>query len=110
VVYSARVTVLEGVDDLDEYALDQLVVSEERELFDDGLKIAGAEVVDKEGVFAGINLTMEGEHMLVGRDSSVERCFVRVGLLYALYCIRRSRLGVDGTIDNTERSRTQNFL
>lgn len=109
--YSARVAVLEGVDDLDEYALDQLVFSEEGELSDDGVKIAGAEVVDEEGVFASFNLTMEGEHMWVGRDSSVEHCFAtRVGLLYALDCIGRSRLSVNGTIDNAESSRTQDFL
>jgi len=64
--YSARVAVLEGVDDLDEYALDQLVFSEEGELSDDGVKIAGAEVVDEEGAVTTIDLAMESEDMGVG--------------------------------------------
>lgn len=114
-VHPARVAVLEGIDDLNEYALDQLVVSEECEVSDDGVEIAGAEVVDEEGVFAGINLAMEGEDMWVGRYSSVERRFarlmvVRAGLPYVLDRIGRSRFGVDGTIDNAESSRTQDFL
>jgi hypothetical protein len=38
---STRVTILDCVDDLDEHALDQLVLSEERERPDDGVKIDG---------------------------------------------------------------------
>ena len=64
-VYSAGVAVLEGVDDLDEYTLYQLILSEEGELSDDGVKIARAEVIDEEGIFSCINFTMEGEYVWV---------------------------------------------
>jgi hypothetical protein len=54
------------VDNLDEDTLDQLIISEERELLDDSVKIASTEVVDKEGVAARINLTVECENVRVG--------------------------------------------
>ena len=65
-VDSARVAILDRVDDLDEHALDQLVLSEERELADDGVKIASAEVVDEEGEVARVDLAMEVEDVWVG--------------------------------------------
>jgi hypothetical protein len=49
VVDSTRVAVLDCVNDLDEHVPDQLILSEERELPDDGVKITGTEVVDEEG-------------------------------------------------------------
>ena len=58
-------TILDCVDDLDEHALDQLVLSEERELPDDGVKIASTEVVDEEGEVARVDLAMEGEDVWV---------------------------------------------
>ena len=66
VVDSTRVTVFDRVDDLDENALDQLVLSEERELPDDGVKIAGTEVVNEEGEVTRVDLAMEREDMWVG--------------------------------------------
>ena len=66
VVDPARVAVLDCVDDLDEHAFDQLVFSEESELPDDGVKIAGTEVVDEEGEAARVDLAMEREDVWVG--------------------------------------------
>jgi hypothetical protein len=66
VVNPTRVAKVKRVDDLDEDTLDQLIVSEERELPDDGVKIASTEVADKEGVAARINLTVECENVRVG--------------------------------------------
>ena len=65
-VDSTTVAKLDRVDDLDEHALDELVLSEERELADDGVKIAGTEVIDKEGEVARVDLAMEGEDVWVG--------------------------------------------
>ena len=64
-VDSTRVTILDCVNDLDEHALDQLVFSEEPELPDDRVKIAGTEVVDEEREVARIDLAMEGEDVWV---------------------------------------------
>ena len=111
-VDSTRVAILYRVDDLDEHALDKLVFSEERELADDGVKIASAEVVDEEGEVTRVDLAMEGEDVWVGRDPGMELGFaslVVVGL-HALDGILRSRLGVDGTIDDAEGPRTQDGL
>ena len=54
-----RVAVLERIDNLNEYALDQLILSEERELSDDRVEIASTQVVDKKGIAAPIDLTVE---------------------------------------------------
>ena len=104
-------TILDCFDDLDEHALDQLVLSEERELPDDGVKIAGTEVVDEEGEVARVDLAMEGEDVWVGRNSSMELGFaslvvILVVPLDALDGIVGTRFGVDGTIDNAEGPRT----
>jgi hypothetical protein len=114
-VYATRVAVLEPVDDLDEYALDQLVLSEEGELSEDRVKIARAEVVNEKGIFSRIDLAMQGENVWVGRDSGMELGFaslivVRVGLLNALDCVVRSGLGMDSSIDDAESSSTQDCL
>ena len=61
-----RVAKVKRVDDLDEDALDQLIVSEERELHNGGVKIASTEVANKEGVAARIDLTVECEYVRVG--------------------------------------------
>jgi len=79
------------------------------------VKIASTQVIDEEGIAAGVDLTMEGEHVWVGRHSRMELRFaslvvVGVGLLYALDSIVRSRLGVDSTIDDAEGPRTQDCL
>jgi hypothetical protein len=60
--------ILKRIDDLDENALNQFVLSEEREFPDGGVKIASTdlEVVDEEGEEARVNLTMECEHVRVG--------------------------------------------
>jgi hypothetical protein len=114
-VYSTRVAVLEPVDDLDEYALDQLILSEEGELSEYGVKVARAEVVDEEGIFSRIDLAMQGENVWVGRDSGMELGFaslivVRLRLLNAFDCVVCSGLGIEGSIDNAESSRTQDCL
>ena len=57
---------LDCVDDLDEHAPDQIILSEERELPDDGVKIAGTEVVDEEREVARVDLAMKGEDVWVG--------------------------------------------
>ena len=74
-VVPTRVAVLDCVDDLDEHAPDQLILSEERELPDDGVKIAGTEVVDEEGGAARVDLAMEREDVWVGRNSGMELGF-----------------------------------
>ena len=63
---AALVTVLERIDDLDEDALDEFIIAEERARLDDRLKIAGADIVDVEDVTALMNLTMEGEYVGMG--------------------------------------------
>jgi len=80
------------------------------------VKIASTQVIDEEGIAARVDLTMECEHVWVGRHSRMELRFaslVVVGgvvLLYALDGIVRSRLGVEGTIDDAEGPRTQDCL
>jgi len=66
VVDPTGMAILKRIDDLDEHALDQLVLSEERELPDDGVKIASTEVIDEEREEARVNLTMECEHVRMG--------------------------------------------
>lgn len=57
----AGVAEVECINDLEEDTLDQLIISEECELPDDGLEIAGTEIVDEEHVMARIDFAMEGE-------------------------------------------------
>lgn len=59
----AGVTEIERIDDLDEDTLDQIVISEERELLDDRVEIASTEVIDKEDVAACIDLAMDGKNI-----------------------------------------------
>lgn len=49
------------INDLDEDALDQLVISEECEPFDDRVEVSSAEVIDEEDVATSIDLAMEGK-------------------------------------------------
>ena len=42
----ALVVVLERVDDLDEDALDEFIIAEERARLDDRVKIAGTDIID----------------------------------------------------------------
>lgn len=112
---SLRMAIFQGIDDLDEHPLDQLILSEESELPDYRAKISSTQVIYEEGIAARVDLTMEGEYVWVGRHSRMELGFaslvvVGVGLLYALDCIVRSRLGVSGTIDDAEGPRTQDCL
>ena len=74
-VNPTRVAVLERIDNLNEYALDQLILSEEREFSDNRVKIASTQVVDKKGIAARIDLTVECEYVGMGRDSGVELLF-----------------------------------
>ena len=112
VVDPTRVAEVEPIDDLDKDVPDQLVFSEEGVLLDDGVEIASTEVVDEEHVVARIDLAMEGKDVGVERNFFMEISFAGyvVGLLYALDSIVRSGACVDGAINNTERTRTQNRL
>jgi len=109
VIDPAGVAKVEGVDDLDEDALDQLVVSEEGELLDDRVEIASTEVIDEEDVASRIDLTMEGKDVGVERNSLMKLCFAGyvVGLLDALDGIVCSRTCVDSAVDDPERTRAQ---
>jgi hypothetical protein len=107
VVDPSRVTEVKRVDDLDEYTLYKLIVSEEREVPDDGVKVAGAEVVNEEGIGARVNLTVECKNILVERNSRMKTSFaslatVQIVLLYTLDGIVRSRSGVDCAIHDTK--------
>ena len=111
----AGVAKVKRVDDLDEYTLDQLVLSEESKLPDEGVEIASAEIIDKEGVVARIDLTMECEYVGVGRNPRMELGFaglimVGVCLLYTLDGIVCSRSGVNRAINNAKSPRTQDRL
>jgi hypothetical protein len=80
-VNPTRVAEIKRVDDLDEDALDQLILSEECELLDDGVKVAGAEVVSKKDIRARIDLTMEREYIGVGRNSRMEAGFAALAVV-----------------------------
>ena len=81
VVDSTAVAEIKRVDDLDQDVLDQLVLSEERELLDDGVKVAGAEVVDEVGIRARVDLTMECEYIGVVRNSRMEAGFTTLAVV-----------------------------
>jgi len=61
VIDPAGVAEVERINDLDENALDQFVLSEECELSDDRVEVASTEVIDEEDVSASIDLAMEGK-------------------------------------------------
>ena len=69
---AAFVAVLERLNDLDEGALDEFILAEERDLLYDRVKIAGAKIVYVEGVTALVDFTMEGENVGVGRDMGMD--------------------------------------
>jgi len=96
---------VEGVDDLDEDTLDQLVVSEEGEPPDDGVETTRTEVIDEEDV------TARSISRWKVRNSLMVLCLAGyvVSLLYALDGIASvcSRTCVESTVDDAERTRTQ---
>ena len=110
---AALVAVLERIDDLDEDALDEFILAEERSRLDDRVKIAGAEIVDVEGVTALVDLTMEGEHVGMGRDAGMELPLASLIVLVSFLLdtfdgIFDPGLGVEGAVYNAECPRTQN--
>lgn len=114
-VNSTRVAEIERIDDLDDDTLDLLVLSEERELLDDGVKVAGAEVVDEVGIGARVDLTMECEYVGVRGNLRMQAAFaslaiVRVVLLYTLDGIVCSSSCVDRAIHNAKSPSTQDRL
>ncbi len=101
------VAVLERVDDLNEDALDEFILAKERDLLYDRVKVAGAKIVHVEGVAALVELTMEGEHVWVGRDTSMElslASMIMLGtlLLDALDGVVYAGVGVDSAVDNAK--------
>ena len=104
VIHATRVTVLEGVDDLNEDALDEFILAEERGLLYDRVKIASTEVVYVEGVGALVELTMEGEYVRVRRDTSMEPFLASTVtlLLDALDGIVHTGVDVDSAVDNAK--------
>ena len=109
----ALVAVLERIDDLDENALDEFIIAEESARLDDRLKIAGADIVDVENVTALVDLTMEGEHVGMGRDAGMELPLASLMVLASFLLdtfngIIDPSLGVESAVDNAECPRTQN--
>ena len=112
---AAVVTVLERIDDLDEDALDEFILAEEHDLLHDRVKIAGAKVVYEEGVAALVDLTMEGEHVGVRRDTGMELplagLMIAVSLLLDTFDgISYPSLGVESAVYDAKGPRTQNGL
>ena len=66
VINAMCMTVLERVNDLNEDALDEFILAEERDLPYGRMKVAGAKVVYVEGVGALVELTVEREYVRVG--------------------------------------------
>ena len=112
---SSFVAVLERIDDLDEDALDEFILAEERDLPYDRVKIASAKIVYVESVVTLVDLTMEGEDVGVGRDTGMELplagLIIFVSLLLDTFDgILYPRLDVDSAIYDAEGPRTQNGL
>ena len=109
---TALVAVLERVDDLDEDALDKFVLAEEHAFPDDGVEVAGADIVYVEGVTALVDLAMESEHVGVGRDAGMELPLASLIILVSLLLhtfdgIFYAGLGVEGAVYDAECPRTQ---
>jgi hypothetical protein len=115
VINATCVAILERVNDLDEDTLDEFILAKERGLLHDRVKVAGTEIVDVEDVKALLELTMEGEDVGVGRDTSMELFLATVislgDLLHdALDGVVHAGMGVDGVVDNAICPCTQDGL
>ena len=104
VIHATCVAVLERVDDLNEDALDEFILAEECDLPYDRVKVAGAKVVHVEGVGTLVELTVEREHVRVGRNTSMEQFLARMitPLLDALDGVVDTSVGVDRAIYNAK--------
>ena len=112
-VDAALVTMFERINGLDDDALDEFVLAEEHAVPDDGVKVAGANIVYEEGVTALVNLTMEGEHVGMGRDAGMELPLASLVILVSLPLdtfdgIFYASLGVESAVYDAECPRTQN--
>ena len=105
--------VLERVDDLDKDPLDEFIIAEERARLDDRVKIAGTDIIDVEDVTALVDLTMEGEHIGMGRNAGMQLSLASLKVLVAVLRdtfngIIDPSLGIEGAVYNAESPRTQN--
>ena len=115
VINATCMTVLERVDDLNEDALNEFILTEEHDLLYDRVKVAGAEVVYVEDVETLLELTVEGEYVGVRRDTSMELFLASVInssalLLDALDGVVHVGVDVDGAVDNAKCPSTQDGL
>ena len=104
---AAFVAVLERLNDLDEGALDEFILAEERDPLYDRVKIAGAKIVYVEGVTALVDFTMEGENVGVGRDMGMDLSLASLIILVSLLLdtfdgILYAGLGVDNAVYDAE--------
>ena len=112
-VDAALVTMFERINGLDDDTLDEFVLAEEHPIPDDGVKVAGANIVYEEGVTALVDLTMEGEHVGMGRDAGMELPLASLVILVSLPLdtfdgIFHASLGVESAVYDAECPRTQN--
>ena len=77
-------TILQRIDDLNEDALDEFILAEESGFPYDRVKVASAEIVYVEDELVLLELAMEGEHVWVGRNTSMEPFLASMIILGAL--------------------------